>query len=209
MANLRVDKITSTETFERTGSVYFDGSTTNIRAGWVDDYNYLHHGTEDWTAEFWVYPQLVNSRQCIFSTGGNSSVHGFTVRIMEQGVSGSSNGYYVSAQMSRGAGGNYIYWSSDPKKLEADTWYHIAVVFRSSDRSLEIYVDGELTNGKGDTGYIEGTFATYSGSNAYSGLILGMEPYGSSLKLTIYFQFQNCTGEISLYRKLQSSNERT
>ena len=72
------------------------------RAGWVDDYNYLHHGTEDWTAEFWVYPQLVNSRQTIFSTGGNSSVHGFTVRIMEQGVSGSSNGYYVSAQMSRG-----------------------------------------------------------------------------------------------------------
>ena len=184
MANLRVDKITSTETFETTGSVYFDGSTTNIRAGWVDDYNYLHNGTEDWTAEFWVYPQVENSRQTIFSTGGNSSVVGFCVRIMEQGVSGSSNGYYVSAQMSRGAGGNYIYWSSDPKKLEADTWYHIAVVFRSSNKSLEIYVDGELTNGKGDTGYIEGTFTTYSGSNAYSGLMLGHEPYGSSLKLT-------------------------
>ena len=183
MANLRVDKITSTETFERTGSVQFDGSTSNIRAGWVDDYNYLHHGTEDWTAEFWVYPQLVNSRQTIFSTGGNSSVHGFTVRIMEQGVSGSSNGYYVSAQMSRGAGGNYIYWSSDPKKLEADKWYHIAVVFRSSNKSLEIYVDGELTNGKGDTGYIEGTFTTYSSSNAHSGLILGLEPYNSLLRL--------------------------
>ena len=184
MANLRVDKITSTETFERTGSVQFDGSTTSIRAGWVDDYNYLHHGTEDWTAECWVYPQVVNSRQTIFSTGGNSSSHGFAVRIMEQGISGSSNGYYVSAQMSRGAGGNYIYWSSDPKKLEADTWYHIAVVFRSSDRSLEIYVDGELTNGKGDTGYVEGTFTTYSSSNAHSGLMLGHEPYGSSLKLT-------------------------
>ena len=184
MANLRVDKIASTETFERTGSVQFDGSTTSIRAGWVDDYNYLHHGTEDWTAECWVYPQVVNSRQTIFSTGGNSSSHGFCVRIMEQGISGSSNGYYVSAQMSRGAGGNYIYWSSDPKKLEADTWYHIAVVFRSSNKSLEIYVDGELTNGKGDTGYVEGTFTTYSSSNAHSGLMLGHEPYGSSLKLT-------------------------
>ena len=28
MANLRVDKITSTETFETTGSVQFDGSET-------------------------------------------------------------------------------------------------------------------------------------------------------------------------------------
>ena len=68
------------------------------------------------------------------------------------------------------------YFGDPDPNTEASKWYHIAVVFRSSNKSLEIYVDGKLTNGKGDTGYpsqVSG-FTTYSGSNAYSGLILGM-----------------------------------
>ena len=54
MANLRVDKITSTETFETTGSVQFDGngdylrSTTNLNS----DYQF---GTGDFTVEAWIY----------------------------------------------------------------------------------------------------------------------------------------------------------
>ena len=69
MANLRVDKITSTETFETTGSVQFDGSNDDLSVGSAGDFNYLHDNTASFTAEFWVYPQLVNSRQSILSTG--------------------------------------------------------------------------------------------------------------------------------------------
>ena len=185
MANLRVDKITSTETFEKTGSVQFDGSTSNIRAGWVDDYNYLHTGTEDWTVECWIYRITTNNRQTIWSTGGNSSVIGMTMRI-ESGAVGGSNGDAIGIQLSKASDGNWIFWGSGDTKLEASKWHHVAVVFRSSNKSLEIYVDGKLTNGKGDTGTVQGTFSSYSSSNAYSGLILGMEPYGSSLKFNGY-----------------------
>ena len=149
MANLRVDKITSTETFERTGSVQFDGSTSNIRAGWVDDYNYLHTGTEDWTVECWIYRNGTNNRQTIWSTGGNSSVIGMTMRI-ESGALGGSNGDAIGVQLSKASDGSWLFWGSGDTTLEASKWYHVAVVFRSSNKSLEIYVDGKLTNGKGD-----------------------------------------------------------
>ena len=146
MANLRVDKITSTETFERTGSVQFDGSTTNIRAGWVDDYNYLHNGTEDWTVECWIYRNGTNNRQVIWSTGGISSVVGMVVRI-ESGAVGGNNGDAIGVQLSKSTDGTWLFWGSGDTKVDKDKWYHIAVVFRSSNKSLEIYVDGKLTNG--------------------------------------------------------------
>ena len=39
MANLRVDKITSTETFETTGSVQFDGSGDYLIIGTSSDFD--------------------------------------------------------------------------------------------------------------------------------------------------------------------------
>ena len=52
MANLRVDKITSTETFETTGSVQFDGSGDYLTVPSSTD---LEMGTGDFTIEMWVY----------------------------------------------------------------------------------------------------------------------------------------------------------
>jgi len=52
MANLRVDKITSTETFETTGSVQFDGSGDRLDFASNTDFAM---GTGDFTAECWVY----------------------------------------------------------------------------------------------------------------------------------------------------------
>ena len=51
MANLRVDKITSTETFETTGSVQFDGNNDFLNLTSSD----LQFGTGDFTLECWVY----------------------------------------------------------------------------------------------------------------------------------------------------------
>ena len=54
MANLRVDKITSTETFETTGSVQFDGGNDgfNLISGHAD----FDLGTGDFTIEMgWYY----------------------------------------------------------------------------------------------------------------------------------------------------------
>ena len=197
MANLRVDKITSTETFEKTGSVQFDGSNDDLSVGSAGDFNYLHNGAASFTAEFWVYPQLVNSRQAIFSTGGNSSSTGFCVRIMASGDYGSSNGYLVGAQTSKSSGGNYLYWDSESTRLDANTWYHIATVYDHTDNTLKIYVDGKLTNSGFSKTY--GTFGSHSTSNSTYALNVGQEPYGNTMHLKGHLSNLRILNGVKLY----------
>ena len=197
MANLRVDKITSTETFETTGSVQFDGANDHLDVGSAGDFNYLHDNTASFTAEFWVYPQVVNSRQTIFSTGGNSGNTGFCVRIMASGDAGSSNGYLVGAQTSKSSSGNYLYWDSESTRLDADTWYHIATVYDNTDETLKIYVDGKLTN----SGFskTQGTFGSHSTSNSSHSLHIGEEPYNNALDLTGHISNLRILNGVKLY----------
>ena len=54
MANLRVDKITSTETFETTGSVQFDGTGDQLNIPESTDFQ-LASSAIDFTIEAWVY----------------------------------------------------------------------------------------------------------------------------------------------------------
>ena len=197
MANLRVDKITSTETFETTGSTQFDGSNDDLSAGSAGDFNYLHDNTASFTAEFWVYPQLLNSRQTIFSTGGNSSSTGFCVRIMGSGDAGSSNGYLVGAQTSKSSSGNYLYWDSESTQLDADTWYHIATVYDNTDETLKIYVDGKLTNS--GFPHVEGTFGSHSTSNSSYALNVGQEPYGNTMHLKGHLSNLRILNGVKLY----------
>ena len=56
MANLRVDKITSTETFETTGSVQF---TNNGGSLTVPDSAIFDIGTDDFTIECFAYLQTI------------------------------------------------------------------------------------------------------------------------------------------------------
>ena len=58
MANLRVDKITSTETFETTGSVQFNQNNDNYLSGTITAI-----GTQDFTIECWVYLIKVRSAE--------------------------------------------------------------------------------------------------------------------------------------------------
>ncbi len=197
MANLRVDKITSTETFEKTGSVQFDGTDDHLDVGSAGDFNYLHNGAASFTAEFWVYPQLVNSRQIIFSTGGNSDTTGFVIRIMSSGSGGSSNGYFVSAQTSKSSSGNYLYWDSDPTKLDANTWYHIATVYDHTDNTLKIYVDGKLTNS--GVSRTQGTFGSHSTSNSTHSLHIGEEPFNNSKDLKGHLSNLRILNGVKLY----------
>ena len=66
MANLRVDKITSTETFERTGSVQFDGSD-QLSMLEMMILTILHDGTEAyWTIEGFIYFTQTGSYDALF-----------------------------------------------------------------------------------------------------------------------------------------------
>ena len=73
MANLRVDKITSTETFETTGSVRFDGSGDYLD---VTESNNGFDFDGDFTIETWIYFNTVNSNNWHdFLGSSNNSVY--------------------------------------------------------------------------------------------------------------------------------------
>ena len=186
MGILRTDKISGLETPTAvTGSVEFDGTNDELVIGQSThgQWNYLHNGRTDWTVEFWVYSRAL-TRSRIWCTASNSTNTGFRFDIMSQN-DGQANRAGIFAMAMRGADQNYKYWGANDC-LKVNTWHHIAAVFKSSDKTLAIYVDGrEVDN---DSGTAEGTFGAgnYSQSNSSQPLILGEEPANNGADLNGY-----------------------
>ena len=155
MGILRTDKISGLETpTVVTGSVSFDGND-NLSIGSAGDFNFLHNALSDWTAEFWANIPS-NSRQLVFGTGASSAQHGFSLEVMTSD-DGQSAKRGVFAMFGRGSAGNYRYWGAN-NVLSTNTWHHIAAVFKTSDKTLTLYVDGkEVDTG---TGTANGSFGT-------------------------------------------------
>ena len=111
MANLRVDKITSTETFETTGSVQFDGVDDGLT---VTDVAAFDLGTGDLTIEGWYYLADVGAYLSLFDFRGSGA-----------------DGVYPS--LFRNNTGNYIYYYVDSAQrisnvaINYNTWFHVAV----------------------------------------------------------------------------------
>ena len=165
-----------------TGSVYFDGND-HLSIGSAGDFNFLHNGATDWTAEFWA--KVPNAtRQFVFGTGASSAQTGFSLTIMSSADNqADSTGVYAS--VGRGAAGNYRYWGVD-SGLVVNTWHHIAAVFKSSDKTLALYIDGrEVDN---DSGTASGTFGSgnYSSSNSSYAFIVGKNQHGGGNYITGY-----------------------
>jgi len=172
----RKTNITSTIT-ETTGSVYFDGTGDYLDIGKSGDFNFLHNGATDWSVEFWAYTGTA-TRQFVWGTGASSAQTGFYLQIMSASDA-QSDATGVFALVGRGAAGNYIGWGAD-NCLTVNTWHHIAAVFKSSDKTLALYVDGrEVDN---DSGTVSGTFAAanYSSSNSSYPLIVAKNTHSST-----------------------------
>lgn len=143
------------------GSVHFDGND-HLSIGASGNYNFLHNGLTDWTAEFWAKMPSVTRGQ-VFGTGASSAQTGFSLTLMSS-ADNQSDKPGVFAMFGRGAAGNYRYWGTS-NGLSINTWHHIAAVFKSSDKTLALYIDGrEVDN---DSGTENGTFGSgnYSSSN--------------------------------------------
>ena len=163
MGILRTDKISGLEKPTAvTGSIEFDGND-HLEIGSAGDFNFLHNALSDWTAECWVNSGD-DGRQFVFGTGASSAQVGFSLSIMSTDDN-QDDGTGVFAMFGRGSAGNYRYWGSN-SGLALNTWHHIAAVFKASDKTLALYVDGrEVDSG---TGTAAGTFGTgdYSTSNS-------------------------------------------
>ena len=177
MGILRVDKLSGLQTPTAvTGSVNFDGND-HLSIGNAGNFNFLHNGATDWTAEFWANIPS-NSRQFVFGTGASSAQHGFSLEVMTSD-DGQSAKRGVFAMFGRGSAGNYRYWGAN-NVLSTNTWHHIAAVFKTSDKTLTLYVDGkEVDTG---TGTANGSFGTgdYSTSNSSYAFTVAKNIHGST-----------------------------
>ena len=187
MGILRTDKISGLETpTPVTGSVSFDGND-NLSIGNAGDFNFLHNALSDWTAEFWVKTGSA-TRQFAFGTGASSAQVGFSIVVMSTDDN-QADGTGVFAMFGRGSAGNYRYWGSNGG-LTVNTWHHIAAVFKFSDKTLTLYVDGvEVDSG---TGTANGSFGTgdYSTSDSSYAFLVAKNEHSDTY----------LTGEISNLR---------
>ena len=128
MANLRVDKITSTETFETTGSVQFDGSGDYLETT-LDAF-----GTSEFTIEYWIAPNSISG-----SYVGTVRLQATTTtKRIEQAFQGSTLQIYTDT----GA------WRDTGFAPPTSQWTHIALV--KYNNKLNLYANGssvwEVTN---------------------------------------------------------------
>jgi hypothetical protein len=129
MANLRVDKITSTETFEKTGSVQFDGSGDYLSLAVSSDFQF---GSGDFTIECWAlaFDEGTDDILGIYNTGSNRRT--FALRKDQT----ESMQFLFSSD---GSSGTSI--DSADGIISLNTWHHYAVVRK--DLEYTIYLDGK------------------------------------------------------------------
>ena len=165
MANLRVDKITSTETFEKTGSVQFDGTGDYLEIDRGSDTTFAL-GTDDFTIEMWVY-RISNG--AIISTADNGAYDRGAFALEETG----------NFVLSEASGTVFQTFTAAVDTSVVNTWVHYAFVRK--DNVVSCYEDGKLRVRQPTTINI-----TYSDTND---LAIGARRTGGSGALRTYSNF--------------------
>lgn len=131
MANLRVDKIASTETFDKTGSVQFDGSGDVLTVPNSADFRL---GNGDFTIECWFYYKgALSSNRTLFGLFENSSAR----RSYQAEVR--SDGTIRFEWWPDGSTGNSI--DTAASTVSISTWHHYAAT--RTNGIITQYLNGE------------------------------------------------------------------
>ena len=128
MANLRANRITSTEVFETTGSVQFDGSGDYLSLAVSSDFQF---GSEDFTIECWAYTPSTDTKDIlgIYNTGANRRTF-----VLRKDQTESVQFLYSS----NGTSGTSV--DSEDGIINLNEWNHYAVVRK--DLEYIIYLNG-------------------------------------------------------------------
>jgi len=168
MANLRVDKITSTETFETTGSVQFDGNSDYLETDKAP-FQMLHKLTSSWTIESWIYLENPNDQSTVFDTGGASST---TI-----GLS-----LYIDSQIKfrlRQALSSLDVSITVDHNMNYESWHHLSVTFDYDTKIIRIFVDGKIVG--------SATYGTESSTDSNRNFKIGAYEFGAGPTIDGYF----------------------
>jgi hypothetical protein len=128
MANLRVNRITSTEVFETTGSVQFDGDGDYLELADSGDWDHK----QQFTWETWIYLKSYDTNGAL---------------IVEQRSNGGSTGmqWYINTSnviiFNKNASTNLV---TAPNTFTVGVWHHLAVCHDGS--TIRIFMDGVIAN---------------------------------------------------------------
>jgi hypothetical protein len=158
MANLRVDKITSTETFETTGSVQFGGNGDYLSLPVSSDFQF---GSGDFTIECWIYRKSQQNDDILGVYNTSSNRRTFILQAID-------NGKITFILSDNGTAGTVF--SSNTGELDISTWYHIAVIRNGND--IKIFKNGSLVK--------SGTFSGSIYNNTNDGFRIGSTDYSAA-----------------------------
>jgi len=150
MANLRANRITSTEVFETTGSVQFDGSGDYLSLASNSDFQF---GSNDYTIESWIYLKSLSSIPALFGRYNTSSARELYVVIGNDGS---------IAHRTSPDGINYTTHQTLPGLITTNKWIHIAI--SKSGINSYISVDGTVYTGTVNSTLHTSSQTTYVGS---------------------------------------------
>ena len=129
MANLRANKITSTEVFETTGSVQFNDAYLSFDKDILLDLN----NYSDWTIECWIYrtANATNDRGLIIGIDASGNINSNILAVNNDGAlyMGSDGGSNATPKI-----------QTSNNTISFNTWYHISAVKKST--SIKLFVNG-------------------------------------------------------------------
>ncbi len=132
MANLRANKITSTEVFETTGSVQFDGSGDYLSVASSSDFAF---GTGDFTIECWINLNSLPTTNAISGIVQNDIVDISSNDKWWFGVINDAGTQRLSFGRHSTSTRSYVDWF-----LNTNTWYYVTVVRQSG--TIKLFIDG-------------------------------------------------------------------